>query len=158
VTPCGDQKAPDKLHYGTPIQFHALHYLDAIGQMAEGTVQHLVAAIVASDARRDGVTLDAAALAAEYRPTRSSRAVLVPKAIAGVLTRPAHTAAAGGRVAYIRHRCSAAPVEGRIFPAGVYHGVPADRAGLLVGDEIVAAHGAPFDPIGSLADKQQRRP
>jgi hypothetical protein len=47
-------------------------------------------------------------------------------------------------------------LEGRVFLAGVYHGVPADRAGLLVGDEIVATDGAPFDPIGSFADKQQR--
>ena len=90
------------------------------------------------------------------RPTRSSRTVCRPQAIAGVPTRPAHTAAAGGRVAYIRRRCGAAHVEGQVFLAGVDHGAPADRAGLLVGDEIVAADSAPFDPIGSFADLQQR--
>jgi hypothetical protein len=35
-------------------------------------------------------------------------------------------------------------------------GGPGDRAGTLVCDEIVAADAAPFDPIGSFADKQQR--
>jgi carboxyl-terminal processing protease len=45
---------------------------------------------------------------------------------------------------------------GRTFLAGVYHGGPAERAGLLTGDEIVSADGAPFDPIASFAGKEGR--
>ena len=40
-----------------------------------------------------------------------------------------------------------------MFLAAVYHGGPAERAGLLVGDEIVSADGEPFDPIASFANK-----
>ena len=40
-----------------------------------------------------------------------------------------------------------------MFLADVYHGGPAERAGLLVGDEIVSADGEPFDPIASFANK-----
>ena len=40
-----------------------------------------------------------------------------------------------------------------MFLAAVYHGGPAERAGLLVGDEIVSADGEPFDPIASFDNK-----
>jgi carboxyl-terminal processing protease len=42
---------------------------------------------------------------------------------------------------------------GRTFLAAVYHGGPAARAGLLVGDEIVSAEGATFDPVASFAGR-----
>lgn len=48
-------------------------------------------------------------------------------------------------------------IDGRVFLAGVYHGGPAARAGLLVGDEIVAADGAAFDPVGSFEGKTGER-
>ena len=44
-------------------------------------------------------------------------------------------------------------LEGRVFLAAVYHGSPAERAGLLVGDEIVSADGEPFDTINSFDNK-----
>jgi carboxyl-terminal processing protease len=55
-----------------------------------------------------------------------------------------------GRVAYTGIGVVPRTLEGRVFLAAVYHGGPAERAGLLVGDEIVAADGKPFDPIGSF--------
>ena len=43
--------------------------------------------------------------------------------------------------------------QGRTFITGVVDGAPAARAGLLVGDEILAADGMPFRPIGSFRGK-----
>jgi carboxyl-terminal processing protease len=42
---------------------------------------------------------------------------------------------------------------GRLFVTGVIDGGPADRAGLLVGDEILAADGATFRPVDSFRGK-----
>jgi carboxyl-terminal processing protease len=58
-----------------------------------------------------------------------------------------------GQVAYTGIGVVPRTLEGRVFLAAVYHGGPAERAGLLVGDEIVSADGKPFDPIGSFDDK-----
>jgi carboxyl-terminal processing protease len=58
-----------------------------------------------------------------------------------------------GEVAYTGIGVLPRTLEGRVFLAAVYHGGPAERAGLLVGDEIVSADGRPFDPIGSFDDK-----
>jgi hypothetical protein len=49
-----------------------------------------------------------------------------------------------GRVAYTGIGVVPRMLEGRVFLAAVYHGGPAERAGLLVGDEIVAADGKPI--------------
>jgi C-terminal processing protease CtpA/Prc len=62
-----------------------------------------------------------------------------------------------GRVTYTGIGVAPRTLEGRVFLAGVYHGGPADRAGLLVGDEIVSADGEPFQPIASFADKAGTR-
>ena len=43
--------------------------------------------------------------------------------------------------------------RGRVFVTGVIEDTPAQRAGLLVGDEIAAADGAPFRPVLSFKDK-----
>ena len=58
-----------------------------------------------------------------------------------------------GHIAYAGIGVVPRALEGRVFLAGVYHGGPADRAGLLVGDEVVSADGESFDPIASFADK-----
>ena len=42
---------------------------------------------------------------------------------------------------------------GHIFITGVIGDAPAQRAGLLVGDEIVAADGEPFRPVLSFRNK-----
>ncbi|BDG10140.1 S41 family peptidase [Anaeromyxobacter paludicola] len=47
-------------------------------------------------------------------------------------------------------------VEGRWHLGGVFEGGPARRAGLLEGDELVSADGAPFDPISAFAGKSGR--
>jgi carboxyl-terminal processing protease len=58
-----------------------------------------------------------------------------------------------GRIAYAGIGVVPRTLEGRVFLAAVYHGGPAERAGLLVGDEIVSADGEPFDTIDSFDDK-----
>jgi carboxyl-terminal processing protease len=44
-------------------------------------------------------------------------------------------------------------IDGRLFVSGVMDGLPAAKAGLRVGDEIVDADGQPFAPVDSFADK-----
>ena len=44
-------------------------------------------------------------------------------------------------------------IDGRVFIEAVLQGAPAARAGLLVGDEILAVDGAPFRPVGSFKGK-----
>ena len=61
-----------------------------------------------------------------------------------------------GQIAYTGIGVVPRTLEGRVFLAAVYHGGPAERAGLLVGDEIVSADGEPFDTI-ELVRKQGGR-
>ncbi|HWA49378.1 MAG TPA: S41 family peptidase [Dongiaceae bacterium] len=43
--------------------------------------------------------------------------------------------------------------DGKLFVSGLIAGLPAEKAGLLVGDEIVDVDGKPFAPIGSFSGK-----
>ncbi len=61
-----------------------------------------------------------------------------------------------GKVAYTGIGIFTRDIDGKTFVSGVLNGLPADQAGLLVGDEIIAADGAPFAPVGSFADKSGR--
>ena len=44
-------------------------------------------------------------------------------------------------------------MQGRSVITGVIQGTPAQQAGLLAGDVIVFAYGAPFQPVQSFRDK-----
>ncbi len=44
-------------------------------------------------------------------------------------------------------------IDGKTFVSGVLDGFAGTRAGLLVGDEIVSANGAPFEPVELFRDK-----
>jgi carboxyl-terminal processing protease len=44
-------------------------------------------------------------------------------------------------------------IGGRLFVSGTIAGLPAETAGILVGDEIVDVDGQPFAPVGSFAGK-----
>ena len=48
-------------------------------------------------------------------------------------------------------------IDGKTFVSGVQDGLPADKAGLLVGDEILSADGAPFEPVRSFDGKAGRK-
>lgn len=58
-----------------------------------------------------------------------------------------------GEVAYDGIGMVTRVIDGRHFISGIYAGFPADKAGLMVGDEIINADGSPFAPIGSFAKK-----
>lgn len=59
---------------------------------------------------------------------------------------------ANGRVLYRGVGLASKTIGGRTFVADVYDGFPADKAGLRLGDEIVAVDGAPYAEIGSFDD------
>jgi carboxyl-terminal processing protease len=44
-------------------------------------------------------------------------------------------------------------IDGKTFVSGAFPGFPADKAGLLLGDEIVSADGVPFEPVASFRGK-----
>ena len=58
-----------------------------------------------------------------------------------------------GQVAYPGIGIFTRQLDGKTFIAGILDGLPARKAGLLVGDEILAAGGEPFHPINSFATK-----
>src|SRR5256885_12546641 len=47
--------------------------------------------------------------------------------------------------------------EGRRFTADLPAGIPAAEAGLAVGDELIAADGAPFEEVRSFAGKAGKK-
>lgn len=61
-----------------------------------------------------------------------------------------------GEVSYAGIGLIAQPSNGSLFVNDVYDGSPADRAGILVGDEILAVDGAPYHEIASFRDKVGR--
>lgn len=61
-----------------------------------------------------------------------------------------------GKVAYIGIGIFTRSIDGRTFVSGVLNGLPADKAGLLVGDELIAADNDTFEPVASFADKAGR--
>jgi carboxyl-terminal processing protease len=62
----------------------------------------------------------------------------------------------GGQVQYSGIGVFTRELAGKVFAGGVIDGGPAHRAGVLVGDEIVAVDGAPFHPIRSFAGRAER--
>jgi carboxyl-terminal processing protease len=58
-----------------------------------------------------------------------------------------------GEVAYIGIGAVTERVGEKNFVIALFAGFPGEKAGLEVGDEIIAADGAPFDPIGSFDGK-----
>src|SRR5215468_10175236 len=73
------------------------------------------------------------------------------------LRRQLKSAFPDGKVAYTGIGIFTRSIDGRTFVSGVLNGLPADKAGLLVGDELIAADGAPFEPVESFADKGGRK-
>jgi carboxyl-terminal processing protease len=59
----------------------------------------------------------------------------------------------GDKITYTGIGMFTKQIAGKTFVSAVFPGLPADKAGLLLGDEIVAADGAPFEPVGSFRGK-----
>ena len=59
----------------------------------------------------------------------------------------------GDKVAYSGIGMFTKEIDGKTFISAVFPGLPADKAGLLLGDELVSADGAPFEPVASFRNK-----
>jgi C-terminal processing protease CtpA/Prc len=64
---------------------------------------------------------------------------------------------AGGEVTYTGIGMLTRVIEGRRFITGILAGFVAETAGLAVGDELLAADGAPFTPVASFAGKAGKK-
>jgi len=71
----------------------------------------------------------------------------------GALRRPLRRLFPKGQVSYPGIGIFTQQINGKTFISGVLAGLPAQRAGLMVGDEILAADGQLFHPIESFAAK-----
>ncbi|MCK5713858.1 MAG: PDZ domain-containing protein, partial [Hyphomicrobiaceae bacterium] len=60
----------------------------------------------------------------------------------------------GGAVTYSGIGIFTKTIDGKTFISGVLAGLPADTAGLRVGDEIISADGSSFEPVGSFHGKE----
>ena len=60
----------------------------------------------------------------------------------------------GGAVTYSGIGIFTKEIDGKIFVSGVLAGLPADKADVRTGDEIISVDGAPFEPIGSFRGKE----
>lgn len=60
----------------------------------------------------------------------------------------------GGAITYSGIGIFTKTIEGKTFVSGVLAGLPADTAGLRVGDEIISADGSSFEPVGSFRGKE----
>jgi carboxyl-terminal processing protease len=72
---------------------------------------------------------------------------------AGPLRRELHRVFPDGQVMYPSLGIFTQRLEDKTFISGVLDGFPAAKAGLRVGDELLAADGAPYHPIRSLTAK-----
>ncbi len=117
---------------------------DLTGEEVDAALDGMLAALGASHTGR-------------YTPDELAYYELVDIFARGDLGRRLRALFPDGRIAYTGIGVVPRRVEDRVFLAAVYHGGPADRAGLVVGDEILAADGEAFDPIASFADKAGER-
>jgi carboxyl-terminal processing protease len=75
---------------------------------------------------------------------------------AGGLRRDLRRLFPDGQVTYPGIGIFTRQLDGKLFISGVLAGLPAQKAGLMVGDEILAADGEPFHPLKSFAAKVGR--
>lgn len=59
----------------------------------------------------------------------------------------------GDKVSYVGIGMFTKESDGKTFVSAVFPGFPADKAGLLLGDEILSADGTPFEPVASFRNK-----
>jgi C-terminal processing protease CtpA/Prc len=71
----------------------------------------------------------------------------------GVLRQSLRRVFPDGQVTYPGIGMSTRQLEGKTFIAGILDGLPAQKASLVVGDELLAVDGEPFHPINSFATK-----
>jgi carboxyl-terminal processing protease len=116
-----------------------------------------LAAAAASDAERSAVInrmLSELASSHTWHYTASDPAYFqLLDIFSGVLRQPLRRLFPDGQVTYPGLGMFTRQLDGKSFIAGILDGLPARQAGLVVGDEILAAGGEPFHPINSFATK-----
>ena len=73
---------------------------------------------------------------------------------AGALRRDVRRLFPDGEIAYSGIGVLTRQIDGKTFVSGTLAGLPAHRAGLRVGDEILAVDGRPYEPVRSFVDKR----
>jgi len=58
-----------------------------------------------------------------------------------------------GKISYPGIGIFTRDVDGKTFVSGVLAGLPGDKGGLKVGDELISVDGTPFEPVDSFRDK-----
>jgi carboxyl-terminal processing protease len=58
-----------------------------------------------------------------------------------------------GKISYPGIGIFTRDVDGKMFVSGVLAGLPGDKGGLKVGDELLSVDGKPFEPVASFRDK-----
>ena len=116
-----------------------------------------LAAAAASDAERSAVINRMlselrASHTGYYTPSEPAYYQLLD-IFSGALRQPLRRVFPDGQVSYPGIGIFTKSLDGKTFISGVLSGLPASRAGLLVGDEIIAADGDLFHPIKSFAPK-----
>ncbi len=137
-------------HFYDPT-FHGLDWV-AVGQR----YRPLAAAAASDDARSAVINRMLSELAASHTGhyTASEPAYYqLLDIFSGTLRQPLRRLFPDGQVTYPGIGVFTRQLDAQVFIAGVLDGLPAWKAGLVVGDEVLAADGAPFHPIKSFASK-----
>ena len=137
-------------HFYDPT-FHGLDWA------AVGAKYRLLAPVAGSDAERSAVInrmLSELAASHTWYYTASDPAYYqLLDIFSGALRQPLRRLFPDGQVSYPGIGIFTKSLDGKTFISGILDGLAASKAGLRVGDEIIAADGAPFHPIKSFAPK-----
>jgi carboxyl-terminal processing protease len=137
-------------HFYDPT-FHGLDWV------AVGAKYRLLAPAAGSDVERSAVfnrMLSELAASHTWYYTASDPAYYqLLDIFSGALRQPLRRLFPDGQVSYPGIGIFTKSLDGKTFISGVLDGLAASKAGLLVGDEIIAADGDPLHPIKSFAPK-----
>jgi carboxyl-terminal processing protease len=137
-------------HYYDPT-FHGLDWT------AVGEKYRPLAAAAGSDAERSAVfnrmLSELGASHTGYYTASDPAYYQLLDIFSGALRQPLRRLFPDGQVSYPGIGIFTKSLDGKTFISGVLSGLAASKAGLRVGDEIIAADGGPFQPIKSFAPK-----
>ena len=137
------------------------HFYDptfhGVDWMAVGEKYRPLAAAAGSEAERaaaiNGMLSELGASHTRYYTASDPAYYQLLDIFSGTLRGPLRRLFPDGQVSYPGIGIFTKSLDGKTFISGVLAGLAASKAGLLVGDEIIAADGAPFHPITSFAPK-----
>lgn len=109
-----------------------------------------------AEASRDWLATLEASHTARYRPDQIAYYELAEIFRYGIGRRLRSLFPPDGEVTYPGIELIPETIDGKVFAADLYDGGPAERAGINIGDEVVAVDGEPFAEIDSFAGKVGR--